>query len=169
MKRIFGRLLEWLCGTLAALALLAIMLLTLVDVLGRKLLSQSVPGALEVTEIMMVLLIFAALPLVSLHGEHVVFDSLDGWFGQRALRIQQILVDTGCAVALGGLAWLMWAKAGQVAGYGDTTAQLKLPLGPFVQLMAVLCGVTAAVHGLKVIWPGLAQVDETALPAGGAT
>ena len=117
----------------------------------------------------MVVLIFAALPLVSLHGEHVVFDSLDGWFGQRALRIQQIVVDAGCAVALGGLAWLMWAKAGQVAGYGDTTAQLKLPLGPFVQLMAVLCGVTCAVHGLKIFWPGIAQVDEAALPAGGAT
>ena len=163
------RPLEWCCGTLAALALLTIMLLTLVDVLGRKLLSQSVPGALEITEIMMVLLIFAALPLVSLHGEHVVFDSLDGWFGQRALRIQQIVVDAGCAVALGGLAWLMWSKAGQVAGYGDTTAQLKLPLGPFVQLMAVLCGVTCAVHGLKLFWPGIAQVDEAALPAGGAT
>lgn len=169
MKPPLVRLLDSLCGTLAALALLAIMLLTLVDVLGRKLLSQSVPGALEVTEIMMVLLIFAALPLVSLHREHVVFDSLDGWFGRRALRVQQIVVDTGCAVALGGLAWLMWTKAGQVAGYGDTTAQLKLPLGPFVQLMAVLCGVTCAVHGLKVFWPGLAATDESALPVGGAT
>ncbi len=164
-----SRLLQGLCGTLAALALLAIMLLTLVDVLGRKLLSQSVPGALEVTEIMMVLLIFAALPLVSLHGEHVVFDSLDGWFGRRALRVQQIVVDSACALALGGLAWLMWAKAGQVAGYGDTSAQLKLPLGPFVQLMALLCGVTAAVHGLKVLRPGIAQHTDAALPSGGAT
>ena len=71
------RLLETLCGLLAGVALFAIMALTLADVAGRKLLSQSIPGALEVTEILMVVVIFAALPLVSLHGEHVVFDSLD--------------------------------------------------------------------------------------------
>ena len=33
----------------------------------------------------------------------------------------------------------MWVKAGQMCEYGDTTAQLKLPLGPFVYLMSVLC------------------------------
>ena len=43
------RLLEMLCGLLAAVALFAIMVLTLVDVLGRKLLSQSVAGSLELT------------------------------------------------------------------------------------------------------------------------
>ena len=64
------RLLDALCGLLAAAALFAIMALTLVDVLGRKLLSQSVPGSLELTEILMVVVIFSALPLVSLHGEH---------------------------------------------------------------------------------------------------
>ena len=163
------RLLDTLCGTLAALALLAIMLLTLVDVLGRKLLSQSVPGALEVTEIMMVLVIFAALPLVSLHGEHVVFDSLDGWFGRRALRLQQIVVDSACALALGGLAWLMFVKAGQVAGYGDTTAQLKLPLGPFVALMGGLCALTALVHAMHVVRPAAPEANVGALPVGGAT
>jgi len=63
-----------LCGLLAAVALFAIMVLTLVDVSGRKLLSSSVPGSLELTELLMVVVIFAGLPLVSLRGEHVVFD-----------------------------------------------------------------------------------------------
>ena len=39
-----------LCSALAASALFAIMALTLVDVSGRKLLSTSVPGSLELTE-----------------------------------------------------------------------------------------------------------------------
>ena len=42
----------------------------------------------------------------------------------------------------------MWAKGGQMMEYGDLTAQLKLPLGPFVWVMSVLCAVTAFVHGL---------------------
>jgi TRAP-type C4-dicarboxylate transport system permease small subunit len=147
------RLLATLCGLLAALALFGIMALTLVDVSGRKLLSASVPGSLELTELLMVVVIFAALPLVSLHGDHVLFDSLDRVLSQRVQRVQQALVDLLCAVLLAGLAWLMWVKAGQMASYGDTTAQLKLPLHPFVMLMSVLCAVAAAVHAMLVWYP----------------
>jgi hypothetical protein len=47
----------------------------------------------------------------------------------------------------------MWTKAGQMASYGDTTAQLRLPLGPFVYLMGVLIGLTAFIHGLLMFSP----------------
>lgn len=53
------------------------MVLTFLDVSGRKLLSHSITGSLELTELLMVVVIFGALPLVSERGEHVVFDSLD--------------------------------------------------------------------------------------------
>ena len=166
-------MLDGLCGLLAAVALFAIMALTLFDVLGRKLLSQSIPGSLELTEILMVVVIFAALPLVSLHGEHVLFDSLDHLLPAWLRRLQQGLVDLCCTAALGGLAWLMWDKAAAMASYGDTTAQLQLPLGPFVQLMAVLCALTALVHLLLLLTPTrhhhIGVVDDAGLPAGGAT
>jgi TRAP-type C4-dicarboxylate transport system permease small subunit len=147
------RLLEWLCGSLAALALFAIMILTLVDVAGRKALSQSVPGSLEMTELLMVVTIFAGLPLVSLAGEHVVFDSLDPWLSQRVRRVQGLLVDLACAAGLLGIAWIMWRMAGQRAEYGETTAQLKLSIAPFVYGMSVLCAVTGLVHLLLMLRP----------------
>ncbi len=147
------KLLDALCGALAALALFAIMALTLVDVLGRKLLSASVPGSLELTELLMVVVIFAALPMVSLHGEHVVFDSLDRWVPPSLRRLQQALVDLLSTALLWGLAWLIWSKAGQLAEYGDTTAQIKLPLAPFVYVMSLLCAITGAVHAVYVLRP----------------
>jgi TRAP-type transport system small permease protein len=147
------RVLEWLCGTLAAVALFGIMVLTLIDVSGRKALSQSVPGSLEMTELMMVVVIFAGLPLVSLAGEHVVFDSLDPWLPRGVRRVQGLLVDGCCALGLLGVAWVMWTMASQMAGYGETTAQLKLPKAPFVYGMSVLCAVTALVHGLLMLRP----------------
>jgi TRAP-type C4-dicarboxylate transport system permease small subunit len=147
------RVLEWLCGSLGALALFAIMMLTLVDVSGRKALSESVPGSLEMTELLMVVVIFAGMPLVSLAGEHVVFDSLDPWLPQWLRRVQGLLVDAICATGLLGLAWLMWTMAAQMSGYGETTAQLKLPKAPFVYGMSVLCAVTAIVHILLMRSP----------------
>lgn len=145
--------LEALCGTLAAAALFAIMWLTLFDVAGRKAISTSVPGSLELTEMLMVLVIFAGLPLVSLRGEHVVFDSLDPLLERWLRRAQGFVVDLLCAAALAGIAWLLWVKAGNMMSYGDTTAQLKIPQGPFVYLMSVLCALTALVHLLLIFAP----------------
>jgi TRAP-type transport system small permease protein len=153
---VFTRLekaLEVLCSVLAASALFAIMALTLVDVGGRKLISTSVPGSLELTELLMVAVIFAALPLVSMRGEHVVFDSLDPYLPKGLRRVQDAVVDLLCALTLGGVAWLMWVKAGQMSEYGDTTAQLKIAQGPFVYLMSLLCALTAAVHLLLLAAP----------------
>jgi TRAP-type transport system small permease protein len=146
-------LLQVLCGLLAGIALFAIMLLTLFDVVGRKFLDASVPGSLEVTELLLVVVIFAGLPLVSLRGEHVVFDSLDPLWPAAWRRAQQAVVDLACMAMLLGVAWVMWVKAGNMAEYGDTTAQLLLPLGPFVHGMSVLCAVTAFVHGLLILQP----------------
>ena len=94
-------MLERLCSALSATALFGIMGLTLVDVVARKLLSGSVPGSLEVTELLLVVVIFAGLPLVSLRGEHVVFDSLDPLLPRAVRRVQQgLVIDLLCAAGL---------------------------------------------------------------------
>lgn len=148
-----GRYVRRLCAALAAVALFAIMALTLVDVLGRKLFDRSLTGSLELTELLMVGVTFAALPLVSWRGEHVVFDSLDARLPSAVLRWQARLVNTVCAALLGGIAWLLWRKAAEMVGYGDVTAQLGLPQGPVVYAMSVLCALTAAVHVLRALRP----------------
>lgn len=141
-----SRWVQRICAGLAALALFAIMLLTLVDVLGRKLFDHSLPGALELTELLMVGVIFAAMPLVSWAGEHVVFDALDERLPPAVRRWQSRVVNALCALALGGIAWLLWGRAGEMLAYGDVTAQLKVPQGPFVYAMSLLCALSAAVH-----------------------
>lgn len=145
-----NKLLELLCGLLSGLALFAIMALTFFDVLGRKFLSESIPGSLELTELLMVVVIFAALPLVSRLGEHVEFDSLDPYLPMWLRRVQQVLVQLVCAVALLGLAWLMWKTGGEFAQTGETTAQLKIPKAPFIYGMGLLCAVTGVVHAVLV-------------------
>jgi len=144
------KLIEALCSVLAAAALFAIMWLTLVDVTSRKLLAGSVPGSLELTELLMVVVIFAGMPLVSLRGEHVVFDSLDPLLPRWLRRTQQFVIDFLCALALGGVAWLMAVKGSQMLEYGDKTQQLGLILGYFVYLMSGLIFLTAAVHVLSM-------------------
>lgn len=145
--------LDLACGALAALALFAIMALTLVDVTGRKLASASLPGSLELTELLMVVVIFAALPLVSAHQGHVVFDSLDPLLPRWLRRAQQVSVELVSATLAAGLAWLIVLKGMQMQEAGDVTAQLHIAQGPFVYAMGALLGLTALVHLLLALEP----------------
>jgi TRAP-type C4-dicarboxylate transport system permease small subunit len=140
------KLLDLLCGLLSGIALFAIMTLTFFDVLGRKLLSHSITGSLEITELLMVVVIFSALPLVSRRGEHVEFDSLDPWLPGWVRRLQSVLVNLLCGATLLGLAVLMWRTGGQFLATGETTAQLTILKAPFIYGMGVLCGITGLVH-----------------------
>ena len=155
-----NRLFEWLCGALAALALFSIMVLTFFDVGGRKFASTSIPGSLELTELLMVIVIFAALPLVSIRREHVVFDSLDAMLSPKLRRVQSALVNLVCAALLLALAWLMWRTGGEFADTGETTAQLKLLKAPFIYGMSILCGLTGLVH----LWRGARMQPDTRTP-----
>ena len=141
-----NKLLDFLCGLLSGVALFAIMALTFFDVLGRKFASNSIPGSLELTELLMVVVIFGALPLVSRRGEHVEFDSLDPYLPYWLRRAQAVLVHLFCGVLLLGLAWLMWRTGTQFAANGETTAQLHLAKAPFIYGMGVLCAITGVVH-----------------------
>jgi TRAP-type C4-dicarboxylate transport system permease small subunit len=147
------RALELACGLLGAAALFAIMALTFFDVLGRKLADNSIPGSLEMTEMLMVVVIFASLPLVSLRNEHVLFDSLDPYLPAGVLRAQKALIHMLLAVLLIALAWLMWQTGADFAASGETTAQLRIPKAPFIYGMAVTCGLAGIVHIALVFKP----------------
>lgn len=146
-------LLEKLCSVLCAVALFAIMALTFLDVGGRKLLSRSITGSLELTELLMVVVIFASLPLVSRRGEHVVFDSLDSVWPAWFLRLQGIVVHLLCAAIMGGLMMLMWKTGQQFWDSGETTAQIKILKAPFIYGMSIMCGITGLVHLALMIRP----------------
>lgn len=144
------KVLELLCGGLAGAALFAIMALTFFDVLGRKFASNSIPGSLEMTELLMVVVIFAALPLVSERGEHVEFDSLDPFLPAWLRRAQSVVVHLLCGVVLLALGWIMWGTGTQFLANGETTAQLGILKAPFLYGMGVLCAATGVVHFLLI-------------------
>ena len=153
------KLLELLCGLLSGAALFGIMALTFFDVLGRKLADNSIPGSLELTELLMVVVIFAALPLVSERGEHVEFDSLDPYLPSWLRRLQAVVVHLLCAALLIGLGWLMWRTGGQFLETGETTAQLKILKAPFIYGMGVLCVVTGVIHLFVMTQPPVEKME----------
>ncbi len=153
------KLLETTCGLLSGLALFAIMALTFFDVSGRKVMDHSIPGSLELTELLMVVVIFASLPLVSLRGEHVVFDSFDSYLSPAVRRAQEVIIHLLCAVVMLALGVLMWKTGAQFASNGDTTAQLQIAKAPFIYGMSVLCALSGLVHLGLIVAPAPELAD----------
>ena len=130
------------------------MLLTFADVVARYLLNRPIRGAFEITELALLVLIFAGLPLVSHADEHVTMDFIDRLL-PRTLRVPWIrMMHALCAAIMFFLTWQVWIKAARIASYGDTTDVLRITVGPFVYFMALMIALTGAVHVFKVFRPG---------------
>ena len=150
-------------GIAASAILFAMMLLTFADVVARYLFNFPLRGAFEVTELMLLVLIFAGLPLVSHADEHVTMDFIDRMLPQAASLMLVRLIHALVALVMFFLAWQVWIKANRIAGYGDTTDVIKIPVGPFVYFMAVMIALTGLVHVYKTFVPGARHTKTTAL------
>ena len=140
-----------LLGVAASAILLAMMFLTVVDVVARYIFSRPVRGAFEVTELMLLVLIFAGLPLVSFSDEHAVMDFIDRVLGPRAQRSLARIVQAACAVFMFLLAWLVWRKADRIWAYRDSTDVLRIVYGPFVYFMALTLALAGLIHLYKMV------------------
>jgi TRAP-type C4-dicarboxylate transport system permease small subunit len=140
-----------LLGVVASVILLAMMFLTVVDVVARYAFNRPLRGAFEVTELMLLVLIFAGLPLVSFSDEHATMDFIDRLLGPRSQRWLEALVQLVNAAFMFLLTWLVWLKADRIWGYRDSTDVLRIVYGPFVYFMAVTLGLAGLIHLYKII------------------
>jgi TRAP-type transport system small permease protein len=143
-----------LLGVAASAILLAMMALTVVDVVARYVFSRPVRGAFEVTELMLVVLIFAGLPLVSFSDEHAVMDFVDRLLSPRGQQVLQRAVQAVNAAFMFLLTWLMWLKADRIWAYRDATDVLRILYGPFVYFMALTLALAGLIHCYKVVERG---------------
>jgi TRAP-type C4-dicarboxylate transport system permease small subunit len=127
------------------------MALTTIDVVARYVFNRPLRGAFEVTELLLLVLIFAGLPLVSFTNAHAVMDFIDRVLGRRALRGLQGGVELASAVLMFGLAWLVWGKADRIWAYRDATDVLRILYGPFVYFMAVTLALAGVIHLYKMV------------------
>jgi len=124
-----------LCGVM----LLAMMALTVADVIGRYVLNAPVLGATELTEMLLASVIFLGLPAVCLDRDHVTVDlvteHLQGWIQLW----RELVTALFSAVILGVVSWRIWVYTAQIASYGGQTNTLHIPIAPLGYLCAICC------------------------------
>jgi len=129
-------------GSLAAIFLAAMMLLTVADVVLRAVFNYPIRGVLELVELGLACTIFIALPAVFLRDEHLVVDIIDHLAKPRVVRRFDLF---GAICSLGTLAVMLWQMvplARTMHEFGDVTSDLSIP--KIFYWIPVLLGVGAS-------------------------
>ncbi len=150
-------------GVSGAVILFVLMLLTTVDVIGRKL-DFPIRGGVEMAEILLAMIIFAGLPLVTEARQHIVIDTLEGFMSRAVRRGLDAFANALCAVTMFGMAWMFYIKrVTRVQEAGDTTSVLKIGLTPVAYFLLVMIVVTGLIHVALMFVPPADEDGGTAI------
>jgi TRAP-type C4-dicarboxylate transport system permease small subunit len=118
-------------------------ILTFLDVLGRRLFNHPIFGAHDLTEHLMALLVFTGLPLATLAAMHLKVDLFDKFLLQPRfawwLKVTLILT----ALVFGLMAWALTGKAMDAASFSEVSQGLNIPRAPLYAWMGVCAGLSA--------------------------
>jgi TRAP-type transport system small permease protein len=128
--------LERAVGFLPAVILLAMMVLTFVNVFMRYLFRQPISGAFELMSYMLGMMVFLSLILVAARSDHVRIGVLDGFVPFWLRRARAVVVNLIMAGACIGLGWQLWLYGARLSGWGEKTQMYGLPTGLLAKLMA---------------------------------
>jgi len=136
-------------GYAAGLFLVAMMLITVGDVLLRWLFNFPIAGTLDLVELFFVTSLFLAIPGVFLRDENISVDVMDNLAGRRGVAV---LRYGGLMLSLLFVAALMWRIVETSAysfGSPEVTASIEIP--KWVHWLPILFGTGASVLALAVI------------------
>jgi TRAP-type C4-dicarboxylate transport system permease small subunit len=148
-----GRL-SWLdTGLLVVVAavMFAMMALTFVDVFARYLFASPVPGAFEIIQFMMALVIFCALPVVTRKDAHITVGLFESFMVGRIGWVRRLGVLLFSAAVIALIAFQMWRQGDQLREGQHITGFLEVPIAPIAYAMSVLSWITLVVV-VGMIW-----------------
>ena len=126
-----------------ALVLFALMLLTTMDVAGRYLFNMPLMGVFEVTEFMMVCLVFCSLAYTQSKKAHVAVDILIGQMSKKKQRMIDIVNYGISVIILALITWKSIERGFEVMATKEISGTLQIPVFPFLFVVglgsAALC------------------------------
>lgn len=138
---------------LLALLLLAILVVSIIDVAGRYLLNKPLQGADDLIRFGMGLVVFAALPAVCRAGEHIVVDLLSGRMPGWARAVLERVFRVAAALLLAFIAWRLYVLGAAALDSGERSPILLLPYPPLIFAMAAFALISGLVEIVRAFEP----------------
>lgn len=123
---------------IVGLVFLALMMfLTAADVIGRYVFNKPLTGALELTEFMMAVVVAFGLSYTQVKKGHVSVDVVTSKLPQRAKAVINSITCLLFLCLFALISWRLILYAGNLGAEGYTSSALKIPMSPFVYLVAL--------------------------------
>lgn len=130
----------------SGLLLLALAVLGVLDAGFRYALSAPIAGTVELTELLLAVVIFGALPYATSRDQHVAIDSFADRLPARPRRALRLLGAVALALMFALMSWQMADLLIEYLNQGRTTLSARIPVFPFLLLsllgMIVATGVS---------------------------
>ena len=113
---------------LAVVALIALMMVTVVDVFMRYLFNRPIRGSFDAVEGLLLLFVFNSMAATFFGRRNVVIDIIDSFIPRRSSAALIRIADVLSVLVLALLMWAMLVPATQSYAYGELKQDLGLPI-----------------------------------------
>ena len=146
-----GHWLARICLTLSAVCLVALMCLTVAEVIGRYVFNAPIFGRQDIAQILLASSIFLAFPVVTLRGDQIAVDLLDGFFSKGAAFWRDRVIGLLTSVVLLTMGYWLYLRGERFQKRGTTSELLFLPEYPLVYFIAAMVLATGVILGLRTL------------------
>ena len=137
-----SRKLGWFSAALAyvgAFSLFVIMCLTTADVVGRYLFNRPITGVFELTEYLVLILIFSFIGYTQSQKSHVAVDLLADKIPVKIKALIEIGNHIACLILMILITWMGVEKAFELRAVGEASPNLQIPAYPFAFFLVLGC------------------------------
>jgi TRAP-type C4-dicarboxylate transport system permease small subunit len=135
----------------ASVTLFSMMFLTIADVFLRKVFSSSILGTVEVTEFLMLILVFFALSQTEVLNGHVKVDLVMGRFSERTQAIVDMITQVICFLLFGLFTSSALVYSEKMREAAEVSQDLWIPKYPFVYVVVVGCAILSLALLIKFL------------------
>lgn len=121
-------------GYIATVVLGLMMLLTVADVFMRFFFNSPITGTTEITQLMMVIVVFLSLAWGGVTGSHVKVDLIVGRFGRKTRAIYDVVT---LLLSLFIFAIITWRSLLESMQIETTTSLIGVPHAPFYYILTL--------------------------------
>lgn len=125
---------------------MGLMLITCIDVFGRYFFNHPLTGSTELSESLLGVMIFTALPVISWRNEQVVVDILDSYVPPKLHLIRNVLFNVIAAIALGFMGKRIIELGLRALKSGEVTEYLHISIGNLLYFFGIMCWLTAIAY-----------------------
>jgi TRAP-type C4-dicarboxylate transport system permease small subunit len=135
-ERFTTRLSQWF-NWIALAGLTVMLVLVTVDIVGAKVFRQPVPGAMDLTSLLGLVVIAFAVAQTQLMGRHITVNCLTLRLPKHMRIIVRSISTLFCTLFFAVVIWRAFMHARDMHVLGDASLTVEIPLAPFAYGLAI--------------------------------